>query len=258
MDFDNRLLPFAQRLSNVADDIARKYWRMPFATEQKADLSPVTIADKEIESALRQMIEREYPEHGIVGEEHGNLRSDAAYQWVLDPIDGTRAFIAGLMTFTTLIALVKGGTPLLGIISQPITNERWAGMSKQPSTCNDKPIKTRAAKTLSQATVATTSTYYFTPTQAAAFEKLRKQTANCVLGGDAYSYALLASGQMDLVIDAGMKPYDFCALAPVIQGAGGIVTDWNGKALTLNSDGTILAAATTELHKQALTLLQGA
>lgn len=257
MDFDNRLLPFAHRMADVAADIARQYWRMPITTEHKADQSPVTIADQKIEAAMREMIQLEFPEHGIIGEEHGNVRPSAEYQWVLDPIDGTRSFIAGLTTFTTLIALVKNNVPVMGLISQPITNERWAGIPGK-STLDNKPIKTNRKKELSQATLSTTSTHHFTPQEKEMFEVLRKQTGNCVLGGDAYTYALIASGNMDVVVDSGMKPYDFCALVPVIQGAGGVITDWKGRPLTLASDGRTLAAANAELHRQALKILQAA
>lgn len=255
MQADNRMLALAHHMADAAGEILRRYWRLAVIVDRKADLSPVTLADREAEAAMRALIEAHYPEHGIIGEEYGNVRSESPYQWVLDPIDGTRSFIAGYTIFTTLIALAKDSIPLLGIIDQPITGERWVGIEGEASTLNGKPIATRDCRTLGHAVIATTSTDYFTLPQAELFARLRKQCANAVLGGDAYAYAMLASGQIDIVADAGMKPYDFCALKPVIEGAGGIVTDWNGNPLTIASDGRIIAAASKELHGQALKFL---
>ena len=239
-------LLFAHSLADAAGEIARRYFNRPLEATQKADTSPVTIADREIEQKLRAMIEAAFPAHGIVGEEFGNIRADATYQWVIDPIDGTRAFIAGKTTFTTLIALCENGVPILGLIDQPITRERWTHASVK---------KLQNTKPLAQSHIATTSMDYFTPTQKTAFEKLQAATAKTNLGGDAYSYAKLTEGEFDIVVDAGMKPYDYLALAPIITAAGGIITDWNEKPLTLHSDGTVLAAGNAGLHKNTLLLL---
>ncbi len=212
MQADNRMLALAHRMADAAGEIIRRYWRMPIIAQRKADASPVTLADREAEAAMRALIEAHYPDHGIIGEEFGNLREDAPFQWVLDPIDGTRAFIAGYPTFTTLIALAKDGVPILGVIDQPITKERWVGMAGEKSTLDGKTIATRDCRILENAVIATTSApYYFNPEQAAIFEKIRKICAQTVIGGDGYGYAMLASGQIDIFIDAGLKPYDFCA-----------------------------------------------
>jgi inositol-phosphate phosphatase / L-galactose 1-phosphate phosphatase / histidinol-phosphatase len=258
MTFDNRELALAQHLADEAGKILRRHWRTGLNVEQKADASPVTLADRECEEHLRTLIEKAFPDHGIIGEEHGNLRSDALSQWVIDPIDGTRSFIAGYPIFATLIALTKDGVPVVGIIDQPITRERWTGVKGDSATCNGEPVTASRTQSLTQAVIATTSTYYFTQEEAALFATFKHQCAQTVLGGDAYAYAMLASGQLDIVIDAGMKPYDFCALVPVIEGAGGIITDWNGAALTPASAGRVIACANEKLHEQALKLIQSA
>jgi len=255
MVFDNRLLTFMNQMADEAGAIARRYFRMSFSVVTKQDASPVTIADKEIERTLRAMIEREFPEHGIIGEEEGNIRPDAEYQWVIDPIDGTRSFISGMLTFTTLIALTKNSVPIAGIINQPITNERWFGAQGEVSLLNHIPILAKLNNKLSAANISTTSYYHFSAVQSAGFEMLRKSCANVTLGGDAYTYALLASGHIDIVVDVSMKSYDYSALVPVIEGAGGIITDWQGKKLDLHSDGTVLACANQSLHTQALAIL---
>jgi inositol-phosphate phosphatase/L-galactose 1-phosphate phosphatase/histidinol-phosphatase len=176
---------------------------------------------------------------------------------VIDPIDGTRAFIAGYPTFTTLIALAHNGVPLLGVIDQAILHERWTGVNGRGTHCNGKEIFARGTKTLDKAVVATTSApYHFSEREVAAFNWVKDNCAHVVQGGDAYGYGMLASGHIDLFIDSGFKPYDFCALKPVIEGAGGIITDWEGNPLTIHSEGHIIAAATRELHKQAIAVLQ--
>ncbi len=225
---------------------------MPMVIDIKGDASPVTIADRSVENALRDFIEAQYPDHGIIGEEFGSIRPEARYQWVIDPIDGTRSFIAGYPLFTTLISLTYHGTPVLGLIDQPISGERWVGAYGIESVLNGESVRTRGCTELSKAVIATTSIDYFTPEQSQQFKKLRSSCANGVLGGDAYAYAMLASGQIDIVVDAGMKPYDYCALKPVIEGAGGLITDWKGQPLTIHSDGSVLAAASKELHQAAL------
>lgn len=256
MHSDNRELQLALQMADASGEIQRRYFRTPLPVESKKDESPVTLADRECESVMRALIQKNFPVHGIVGEEHGNIRSRARNQWVLDPIDGTRSFIAGEPSFTTLIALTRNKIPILGIIDQSISKQRWVGMEGHSATLNGKPVSVRETTMLPKAAITTSSTDYFTKDEAQRYEQLRKVCKKSSLGGDAYAYAMLASGKSDIVIDAGMKPYDFCALKPVVEGAGGIITDWEGKPLTLTSDGRILAAATKELHKQALTIVQ--
>lgn len=256
-DFASRdSLALAHRLADAAGDILQRYWQNMPASEQKADNSPVTAADREVESTLRTAIEATYPDHGIIGEEFGNVRPSSPYQWVLDPIDGTHAFIAKQATFTTLIALAKDGIPFLGVINQPISSERWVCMAGEKTTLNSKLVSPRSCTILAEATLATTALKYFKPEQAQKFERLQSRCKKTLFGGDAYLYAGLASGKADIIVEAGLKPYDFCALRPVVEGAGGIITDWEGKPLTLASDGRVIAAATRELHQQALEFLR--
>lgn len=248
-------LEFANALADASGEILRYGFKTGYKVEQKADLSPVTQLDIAVEERIRALIEEKFPEHGIVGEELGNIREESPYQWVIDPIDGTKAFIAGKTTFTTLIALLHHEKPMLGIIDQPIQKERWAGVSSERSFYNTTPLpRLNNQKSLQTANISTTSTDYFTEEQAAKFAKLCEKAENCILGGDAYAYGLLASGNLDAVVDAGMKPYDFCALAPVIEGVGGIITDWAGKPLSLHSDGSVIACANKGLYGEALNL----
>ena len=248
---------FANLLADASAEILRAGFKTKLNVEQKADSSPVTQIDIEVEKRIRSLIEVEFPEHGIIGEEFGNIREDSPYQWVIDPIDGTKSFIAGETTFTTLIALLHNGKPIIGLIDQPVLRERWAAISGQTTLYNNKPLAILNNKnTLEKATISTTSIGYFTTGQEKKFAKLRNVAANTSLGGDAYAYAILASGKLDIVVDAGMKPYDFCALPPIIEGVGGIISDWAGKPLTLSSDGSVIACANKELHRQTLEFLQ--
>lgn len=256
---DNIYIPyfdFANLLADASGEILRAGFKTSYKIEEKADQSPVTQLDTKVEQCIRALIEEKFPEHGIVGEELGNIREESPYQWVIDPIDGTKAFIAGKTTFTTLIALLHHEKPVIGIIDQPILRERWSGVTGEQSLYNKVPLPhLNNQKSLQTASISTTSTDYFTEEQAAKFAKLCEKAENCILGGDAYAYGLLASGNLDIVVDAGMKPYDFLTLSPVIEGVSGIITDWAGKPLTLRSDGSVIACANNGLHGEALGLL---
>lgn len=248
----DQLITLAHQMADAAGEVLRRHWRMDVAIGRKDDASPVTIADREAESVMRTLIEDAYPEHGIMGEEYGNVREDSEFQWVLDPLDGTRSFLGGYPLFTILIALTYRGMPILGIIDQPVMYERWVGIAGKKTTLGGNPVSVRACAALSEAVLVTTSMDYFTASQLELFRGLRKECINTVQGGDGYAYAMLASGHNDLVVDAGLKPYDFCALKPVLEGAGATITDWAGKPLTLNSDGTVIAAVTPQLNAQAV------
>jgi histidinol phosphatase-like enzyme (inositol monophosphatase family) len=250
-------LALAGRLADAAGAVAMRYFRGTLAVDAKADASPVTVADREAEMAMRSILEAECPEHGIFGEEHGRARLDAEYVWVLDPIDGTKSFVIGKPLFGNLIALLRGGRPLVGIINCPALNERWVGMTGRPTTLNGKPVKTRAGAAPAAAWLATTTPEMFAGADADAFARLRKGVRHAVYGGDCHSYGLLASGTLDLVAEANMQPYDYMALVPVIEGAGGVVTNWSGAPLTLASDGRVLAAGDAALHAAAGRLLAG-
>lgn len=251
------LLALAGRLADAAGAVAMRYFRGALAIDAKADASPVTIADREAELAMRAIIEAECPDHGIFGEEHGRARLEAEFVWVLDPIDGTKSFVIGKPLFGNLIALLHAGRPLIGIINCPALGERWVGMAGRPTTLNGQPVKTRAGTAPAAAWLATTTPEMFAGADADAFARLRRDVRHAVYGGDCHSYGLLASGTLDLVAEANMQPYDYMALVPVIEGAGGVVTDWRGVPLTLSSDGRVLAAGDAALHAAARRLLAG-
>ena len=248
-------LAFAEDLADAARPIAMRHFRKPLAVVTKADGSPVTLADRSIEEALRALIAERYPDHGIYGEEFGaELRSST---WVLDPIDGTKSFVTGLPLFGTLIALVEGDHPVLGVIDVPALRERWTG-TREGTHFNGRPVWTSAQRVLAEARLYTTSPDAFSAAGLAAFERLAGRTAMRRFGGDCYAYGLLASGHCDLVVEEGLQPYDFMALVCVVEGAGGVVTDWAGAPLGLYSDGRVIAAATRQLHHDAIRALQGA
>jgi len=251
------LVALAQRLADAARPIASRYFRTGLTVDDKTDSSPVTIADREAETAMRTLLARHVPGHGVFGEEHGAERTDAEYVWVLDPIDGTKAFITGLPIFGTLIALLHRGVPVLGIIDQPILKERWLGAAGRPSTLNDKPIKVRACAALDKAYMYSTAPLMFPGPIAKRHEALAETVKLFRWGGDCYAYGLLAAGHVDLVVENSLKLYDFAALVPVIKGAGGLITDWKGRELDMRSDGSVLAAGDPAIHRAASAVLAG-
>ncbi len=249
-------LPLAQRLADAARAVILPYYRTRLAVDDKLDASPVTLADRGAEQAMRALLAEHAPEHGIIGEEFGRERDEAEWVWVLDPVDGTKSFIVGRPTFCTLIGLLHHGKPVLGIIDQPVLNERWVGVADQPSTLNGSVVQTSDITDLAATRLGSTGPQYL---QAAAGERFAGLQARCrftVWGGDAYLYALLACGGYDLVVESGLKLHDFAALVPVVQGAGGTMTDWLGGELNKDSDGSVLVAATAALHEQALAYLR--
>ncbi len=236
-------LALANRLADAAGAAIRPLFRGRWSEERKADRSFVTEADRAAEAAMRTILEAERPADGIVGEEYGTVREGAARQWVLDPIDGTTSFIAGRPIFGTLIALVQDGWPVIGVIDQPLLKERWAGRVGEASTLNGRAIRTRACADLADAVLATTSPHLFGEDEADAFMGLAKGVAErkIVWGGDCYNYGLLASGHIDVVCEAQLKLYDYAALVPVVEGAGGTMSDWQGHPLDAESDGRVIA-----------------
>jgi len=252
-------LRLAARLAEESGAIVLRHFRRALAVDDKADLSPVTAADRDAEAAMRRRIEEHFPDHGVIGEEHGASNAEAPYVWVLDPIDGTKSFIAGKPLFGTLIALLHEGRPILGIINHPALGERWTGAAGKATLFNGAPVRTRACGELAKAIVFSTSPYMFaSPRDKAAYERLRTSAKLALFGTDCYGYGLVASGFADLVIESGLKPYDYCALIPVLEGAGGVITDWRGCALGLHSDGRVLAAGDARAHAQALGLISEA
>jgi len=248
------ILDFAQSLADASGAVIKPYFRNNVSVLDKADESPVTIADKNAETAIRTLIEKRFPEHGIFGEEHGVKEGDGIHMWVLDPIDGTRSFICGVPWFGTLIAYLTDGVPKVGILDVPMMNERWVGNVNE-TTYNGNLAKVRTGVSLNEASLFTTDMDLFDEGQMAGFNRLKSEVKCTRYGTDCYAYGLLSSGHIDLVVEAGLQPYDAMALVPVIKGAGGIVTGWNGEEITLDWDGRIVAASTADLHQQALKIL---
>jgi histidinol phosphatase-like enzyme (inositol monophosphatase family) len=226
--------------------------------ERKADSSPVTEADRAIEESMRAVLRKACPNHGILGEEFGLSGQDARYIWVLDPIDGTKSFVSGVPLFGTLVSLLEDGKPVLGVIDMPMLGETWVGQIGKPTRFNGVPSHTSRNSRLESAALFATSPDQFTPQENCVFEELGRNCASRRFGGDCYSYGLLASGHVDLILEAELQPYDFMALVPVVSGAGGVITDWSGAPLTLVSSGQVLAAANPELHRAALEIVSKA
>ncbi|MCA3254262.1 MAG: histidinol-phosphatase [Alphaproteobacteria bacterium] len=249
----DRLVRFAETLADAAGAAIRPYFRAGFDIEVKSDASPVTAADRAAEAAMRRLIEAAFPDHGIVGEEYGDHRADAEFVWVLDPIDGTRAFVAGRPLFGTLIGLLHEGRPAVGVIDQPIIGDRWVGDGRSAQ-FNGRACRVAPSKPLASARVGTTSPQAFDPANFARFERVRAAALDTLYGGDCHNYGLVASGHLDMVIEAGLKLHDWAALVPVIEGAGGIATGWD-RTPGADSEGRIVAASCPALHAEALALL---
>ena len=226
----------AERLADAARPIARRYFRSALTIDDKPDTSPVTAADREIEATLRGMIEEAFPDHGIVGEEHGTVRADAAFVWVIDPIDGTKSFVTGKPLFGTLIALLRDGAPVVGVIEMPALGERWIGAEGRATTFNGEAVTARPCADAADAWLYATSPQMFEGADAAAFDRLQSRCKAAIFGADCYAYGLVANGTADLVCEASTQPYDYCALVPVVEGAGGVITDWQGAPLGLTSE----------------------
>lgn len=236
-------IALALRLADAAGAAIRPYFRSDMPPERKEDATPVTLADRAAEEAMRRILKAEVPRDTVIGEEFGSEAGTSGRSWVLDPIDGTAGFLAGRAIFGTLIALVVEGWPVLGVIDQPIAGERWVGASGRPTTLNGQPVRTRGCRKLGEATLATTGPHYFDDHDGQHFMGLAARTDHkrMVMGGDCYNYAMLASGHLDLVCEAGLKLHDWAALVPVVEGAGGLMCDWNGEPLHTGSTGHVLA-----------------
>jgi len=242
----NNLKSFSRFLANQSGEIIKKYFRTELNIESKSDLSPVTIADKKSEEAMREIIMKEFPEHGILGEEFGVYNEGAEYQWILDPIDGTKSFICGAITFGTLIALTKKGEPILGVINQPILGHFLIGDNKLTE-LNDQKVKVRDCKKIEDAVLVATDHFnigkYFDQQK---FDNLAKKVKIYRGWSDCYAYYLLSSGYVDIVVDPQMSIWDSMALIPVVKGAGGIITDYNGNDAI---KGTSIIASSASIHK---------
>ena len=252
-------IALAHRLADAAREAIRPHFRTPVSAERKEDATPVTIADRGAEEAMRRILTAEVPQDGVHGEEFGASEGRSGRTWVLDPIDGTKAFLAGRPIFGTLIGLLVDGFPVLGVIDQPILGERWLGVAGQPTTLNGEAIAVRPCRQLADATLATTGPQYFTQAEGDQFMALAQKTDHkrMVMGGDCYNYAMLATGFVDVVLESGLKLHDFAALVPVVEGAGGMMCDWNGEPLHAGSDGHVLAIGDPARLEDVLAALGG-
>jgi histidinol phosphatase-like enzyme (inositol monophosphatase family) len=248
-------LSFAERLADASRGLIQEAARGAVRSETKGDGSPVTAIDQGVEDRIREMIAETYPDHGIVGEERGASSPERELVWVLDPIDGTLPFLAGIPVYGTLIALLRDKAPLLGVIDMPATGERWIGCEGLPTTRNGAPVSTRPCEDLSGALLSTSNPDFYGEADAPALERLKAETRYTVYGGSCMAYAQIASGRIDVGIDVAFDPFDYLALVPVVEGAGGVISDWGGAPLTLDSGDRLIAAGDARIHDQALKIL---
>ena len=250
---------FIDRLATVSGESILPFFRTSLSIDNKkaGDFDPVTEADRTAEAVMRRLIKQSFPQHGIVGEEFGTEREDADYVWVLDPIDGTKSFISGFPTWGTLIALMHKGTPVYGMMHQPYIGERFSGDNGstryQGANGSTRKLAVRRCEQIEKATLFTTSPLLMNEADRATFQGVEKHVRLTRYGGDCYSYCMLAAGHLDLVIETELKPYDIAALIPIVTGAGGIVTTWEGKPA--QSGGKIIAAGDPRVHEAAMKLL---
>jgi myo-inositol-1(or 4)-monophosphatase len=256
-----QLTAFAQQLADAAGPCILPHFRVPLAVDNKGDADhydPVTEADRSAEAAMRALIARHYPTHGVYGEESGFDPGASPMTWVIDPLDGTRAFITGALHWGTLIALYNGVRPIIGVMDQPYTRERFIGNRVGAWWHRDgseRRLRARACSDLADAVLYTTSPALFgDPRGRAAFERLARHVKLTRYGGDCYSYCMLASGYVDLVVESVLKPYDVQALIPIIEAAGGVMTSWSGGLA--HYGGSVIAAANTAVHQAAMRVLQ--
>lgn len=251
------LLETVHAAADAAAEVLRAHFREPIPVDYKGDDSPVTKADRLAETAIRETITIAFPDHTIIGEEADSNfdRDQAGYVWVVDPIDGTRAFVCGRPTFATLIAVLCNGIPIVGMVNQPISRERWLGVRGEQTTLNGVPVAVRPRSPLSACIMQATTPEMFLGLDAVKFRRLTRCARNVVYGGDCYAYAMLASGSGDLVVEADLKVWDFLALVTIVEGAGGVMADWAGSTLGLWSDGRVIAAASPEVFEEVVQIV---
>jgi len=249
-------IKLAGRVADVCRPILLRNYRRKLDVTHKADASPVTEADQEAERAARAVIKETFPDHGLFGEEFGRERADAEFVWVIDPLDGTRAFVTGWPTFGTILALIRDGLPILGLVDMPVLDDRWIGYAGGRTTLNGDVVTTRPCEDIGSAYLSTTSPAMFdTPDKMAAFDHLRSKAKSTTYGGDCYQYGMLATGFLDLVIECSLVEYDYLGLAPIIEGAGGVISDWRGEKLKMGSGDRVIASGDARLHEQVLSVL---
>ena len=250
---------FVDELADMSGEALLPFFRTLLAIEDKSRggaFDPVTAADRAAESAMRALIRRTFPEHGIIGEEFGSERTDAEYVWVLDPIDGTKSFIAGMPAWGTLIALTRFGEPVYGMMHQPFTRERFTGdgaAARYRGPAGNRDLRARACSDLSEALLFTTSPLLMNEQDRTMFAHVEKKVRLSRYGGDCYAYCMLAAGHIDLVIETELKPHDVIPLVPIIAGAGGMITSWEGGPA--EHGGRIVVAGDARVHEAAVALL---
>jgi myo-inositol-1(or 4)-monophosphatase len=250
---------FVDELASLSGAAILPFFRSSLSAIDKSNggaFDPVTEADRASEAVMRSRIKTTFPDHGIIGEEFGSEKPDAEFVWVLDPIDGTKAFISGLPLWGTLIGLTRNGHPAFGMMNQPYTKERFfgdGGAATLRTPAGDRPLKTRACASLAEATLSCTSTTMFNAKELKSFQKVEKAARLTRFGYDCYAFCMVAAGFIDLVIESNLKPYDIVALIPIIEGAGGIVTTWDGGSPV--NGGAIIAAGDKRTHAAAMALL---
>jgi myo-inositol-1(or 4)-monophosphatase len=250
---------FVDRLATVSGDAILPFFRTSLTVDNKGmagGFDPVTAADRAAEAAMRELIRQTFPQHGVLGEEFGDENRDAEYVWVLDPIDGTKSFISGMPAWGTLIALTRHGEPVYGMMHQPFIRERFTGDGKTAhyrGHSDQRDLRVRSCTRLEEAMLFTTSPLLMKPADRAAFDRVQDKVRLSRYGGDCYAYCMLAAGHVDLVIETELKPYDILPLVPIITGAGGIVTSWEGGRP--DGGGRVVAAGDRRVHTQALALL---
>ena len=249
------LLKAALEISRSAAAIPLRHFRSGVAVEDKADESPVTVADRETEEHIARAIMGRFPSHGIFGEEFGQKAAASAYSWIIDPIDGTKSFITGSPLFGMLVGVASDGRAEAGVIGMPALGEWFAGCRGTGATLNGAPIRCRPAPPLADARIYLNEANLLMAEEPERFGRLMQAGRLRRFAYDCYSFALLAMGQIDVVVDFDLKPYDYMAVVPVIEAAGGVITDWRGAALGLHSDGTVLAAGEAQLHAAMLKML---
>ena len=251
----NEFVKFIHELADNSEKITMEYFRKDIAIDAKSDDTPVTIADKNCEMKIRDLITSKYPNHSILGEEFDNKNLDSEFTWVIDPIDGTRSYIAGHKDFGTLIALLHNNKPILGVINCPAHNERWVGIKDKQTTLNNKKIKTSSVQTIKDSYLFTSGIYFDEPILRNGFEIIKEKSKYYRYGGDCYMYGMLASGLIDVVIEDTLKAHDYMALVNVIEGAGGKITDKYGKDVSINSDGSLVASCNIKIHQELISII---
>ncbi len=248
-------LAFAEKLADASREMLLDAAQQTQIIDTKADASFVTNTDKAIEKRMREMIAEAFPDHGVLGEEFPNTNIDAEFVWVLDPIDGTAPFIAGIPVYGTLIGLAWNGRPFIGVMDHPATSDRWTGVAHLFAKRNGQPVSVKSCSELSQAFVTCSSPDFMSDDESTRFAELRKLVPYVQYGGSCFAYGTLASGRTDLAVDSGLEPFDVYASAAVIQGAGGFMTDWNGQDISLDWSGKVIAAGDKDCLQAALAIL---